>query len=116
MFAPFPGTASYNNTVVRNIAIGNGEGGINIHSHAPHQNVSGNVIVNNTLAGNGADPDAGSGHPNGIALLTVTPQSETIAANRISDEYYGIVATGPFALHGLPSNKFAASVSVPLQQ
>jgi nitrous oxidase accessory protein NosD len=114
VFAPFPGTASYDNTITHNRTIGNGEGGINIHSHTPHQNVSGNVIVNNTIAGNGVDPDAGSPQPNGISILTVDPQTETIAANRFDDEYFGIYVAGPFTLHGIRSNHFSANVTVPV--
>jgi nitrous oxidase accessory protein NosD len=111
-FAPFPGTASYGNTIVHNTTVGNGEGGINIHSHTPQQNVSGNVIVNNTIAGNGVDPDSGSTQPNGISILTVGPQTETIAANRIDDEYYGIYVNGPFTLHGVRSNHVSSTVTV----
>jgi parallel beta-helix repeat protein len=114
MFAPFPGTAAYNNTIAHNTTIGNGEGGINIHSHAPNQNVSGNVIANNTIAGNGPDPDSGSSQPNGISLLTVDPQTETIAANRFDDEYYGIYINGPFTLQGIRSSRFSSTVTVPV--
>ena len=116
MFAPFPGAASYNNKVIGNTLKDNREGGVMIHSHAPNQNVSGNVIVGNVIAGNGIDPDAGSTHPNGIALFSaVDQQQETIAANRISDEYYGIFIAGPITIHGLPSNHFDSSVTVPVQ-
>lgn len=114
MFAPFPGTASYDNTIAHNRTIGNGEGGINIHSHAPSQDVSGNVIANNTIAGNGVDPDSGSSHPNGISLLTVDPQTDTIAANRFDDEYYGIYVNGPFTLRGIRSNHLSSNVTVPV--
>jgi parallel beta-helix repeat protein len=114
LFAPFPGTASYNNTIAHNSTIGNGEGGINIHSHTPNQNVSGNVIANNAIAGNGIDPDSGSSRPNGISILTVDPQTDTIAANRFDDEYYGIYVNGPFTLRGIPSSHFSSTVTVPV--
>ncbi len=116
MFAPFPGAASYNNKVIGNTLEDNGEGGVVIHSHAPNQNVSGNVIVGNVIAGNGIDPDSGSTHPNGISLFSaVDAQQETIAANSISAEYYGIFIAGPVTIHGLPSNHYASSVTVPVQ-
>jgi nitrous oxidase accessory protein NosD len=116
MFAPFPGAASYNNKVIGNYLKDNGEGGVLIHSHTPDQNVSGNVIVGNVIAGNGIDPDAGSTHPNGISVFSaVDQQHETIVANRISDEYYGIFIAGPITIHGLASNHFDSSVTVPVQ-
>ncbi|MCW3005232.1 MAG: hypothetical protein JWQ20_4530 [Conexibacter sp.] len=117
MFAPFPGAASYNNRVVRNTLLDNGEAGVAIHAHAPGQDVAGNVIVANTVAGNGVDPDADSGNPVGIALLNADPATtpgEVIAANRISDEFWGIFINGPFAIRGLNSNRFAASVTTPI--
>ncbi len=95
MFAPFPGTASYDNIVTRNRLIGNGEAGVAIHSHTPGQKVSGNVITFNTVSGNGVDPDTGSGHPTGIALLSIDPTTTTIGGNRIMNEYYGIFSAGP---------------------
>jgi nitrous oxidase accessory protein NosD len=114
MFAPFPGAASYDNTIAHNTVKGNGEGGINIHSHAPNQNVSGNVVVGNTIDGNGTDPDSGSAGPNGIALLTVDAQSETIAGNSFRNEHYGIWINGPFTLSGLHGNHFDSSVMFPV--
>ncbi len=84
------------------------------HSHAPNQNVSGHIIANNTIAGNGVDPDSGSSHPNGISILTVDPQTDTIAANRFDNEYYGIYVNGLFTLHGIPSNHFSSNVAVPV--
>ena len=109
-FASSPGTASYDNTIAHNTVKGNGEGGINIHSHTPNQNVSGNVIVNNTIDGNGKDPDSGSTGPNGISLLTVDAQSDTIAGNSFRNEEYGIWINGPFTLSGLQGNHFDDSV------
>jgi nitrous oxidase accessory protein NosD len=113
-FAPFPGAASYDNTISHNIVKRNGEGGINIHSHTPNQNVSGNVIVNNTIDGNGQDPDSESTGSNGISLLTVDAQSDTIAGNRFRNEDYGIWINGPFTLSGLQGNHFDSSVMFPV--
>jgi hypothetical protein len=114
MFAPFPGAASYNNDVVGNTLIGNGEGGVNIHSHAPDQNVSGNVIVGNIISNNGTDPDSGSPGPNGISFSTIEAQTETVVANRVSNEYVGLFTSGPYTIDGNHSNKFASSVTVPI--
>jgi hypothetical protein len=117
MFAPFPGAAAYDNRVVANALLDNGEAGIAIHAHTPGEDVAGNVMVANTVAGNGVDPDADSGHPVGIALLNADPATtpgEVIAANRISDEFWGVFINGPFAITGLGSNIFAASVTTPV--
>jgi nitrous oxidase accessory protein NosD len=117
MFAPFPGTASYDNRVIGNTLTDNGEAGIAIHAHAPGENVAGNVVVANRVAGNGVDPDADSGHPVGIALLNADPATtpgEVIAANRISNEFWGIFINGSFAIRGLNSNRFDASVTMPV--
>lgn len=114
MFAPFPGTASYNNLVVGNTLTGNGEAGVAVHSHAPGQNVSGNVIIDNHISGNGVDPDAGSGHPTGIALFSaVDATNEVVQANHIDDEFWGIFVAGPVSVTGITSNKFGASVTNP---
>ncbi len=45
----------------------------------------------------------------------VDQQHETIVANRIRGEYYGIFIAGPITIHGLPSNHFDSSVTVPVQ-
>ncbi len=113
MFAPFPGTASYDNRVVDNVLLNNGEAGVGIHAHAPGQNVSGNVITGNWISGNGIDPDAGTGHPVGIALFSAAvPVAVTVSNNRIAHEYYGIFRAGTIHATGLASNVFASSVTV----
>ena len=112
MFAPFPGAASYDNIVFGNRFTGNGEAGIAIHAHAPQQDVSGNVMINNDVSGNGIDPDSGSGHPTGIALFTaVDPQTVTVSNNRISNEFWGIFIAGPMTVNGLATNIDASSVT-----
>jgi parallel beta-helix repeat protein len=116
VFAGPPGAAAWGNVVVGNTARNNGLAGIMIHSHTPAQNVNGNVIVNNTLSGNGADDDNPvADGPTGISIFSaVIPiQHTVIAANRISDEHYGINTLNAVKLSGLPSNKFD-SVDVPI--
>jgi parallel beta-helix repeat protein len=116
VFAGPPGAAAWGNVVVGNTAQGNGGAGVMIHSHTPSQNVSGNVIVNNTLSGNGADFDNPvDDGPTAISIFSaVIPiQHTVVAANRISDEQYGINTLNAVKLSGLPSNKFD-SVDVPI--
>jgi hypothetical protein len=100
--------------VIGNTVRDNGEAGIAIHGHAPGQNLSGNVIVGNTVSGNGADSDAESGAPVGIAILVIDPTSGTIAANTIDDEHFGIFVNGPFTFDGVESNLFGPGVQVPV--
>jgi nitrous oxidase accessory protein NosD len=114
MFAPFPGTASYNNYVVHNTLRNNGEAGIAIHGHTAGENVSGNVILHNDVSGNGVDPDTGSGHPTGIALLSIDPTRVVVLGNRISNEYWGIFSNGPLQIFAPQANRFAPSVSNPV--
>jgi nitrous oxidase accessory protein NosD len=112
MFAPFPGTASYDNRVIDNRLRNNGEAGVAIHGHAPGQNLSGNVIRGNWISGNGVDPDAGSGQPTGIALFSAAdPVSVTVSHNHISHEYWGIFVNGALTIHGLSSNHYTSSVA-----
>jgi hypothetical protein len=114
MFAPFPGAASYNNYVVGNTLLNNGEAGAAIHGHTPGANVSGNVIIGNRISGNGIDPDTGSGHPTGIALLAVDPTPVVVLGNHISNEFWGIFSNGPLQIVSTDANSFAPSVSVPV--
>jgi parallel beta-helix repeat protein len=117
VFAGPPGAAAWGNHVSDNTALNNGEGGIMIHSHTPAQYVDKNVITHNTLAGNGIDPDNPvDDAPAGISIFSaVVPIPHTVvAANRISDEHYGIITFNAQKLSGLPSNKFAPSVAVPI--
>jgi hypothetical protein len=101
--------------VIDNELVGNGEAGVAIHAHAPGQNVSGNVIQDNDISGNGVDPDAGSTGPNGISIFSAaSPVSVVVADNEIAGERFGVFVAGPVTAQGLPSNEFARSVAVPV--
>jgi parallel beta-helix repeat protein len=116
VFAGPPGAAAWGNLVSGNTAMNNGFAGLMIHSHTPHQYVNDNVLVNNTLAGNNIDDDNPvDDAPTAISVFSaVIPIPHTvIAANRISDEHYGIVTLNAMQLSGLPSNKFDG-VAVPI--
>jgi hypothetical protein len=117
VFAGPPGAAAWENTVAGNTAMHNGFAGIMIHSHTPAQYVNDNVITHNTLAFNGKDDDSPlDDGPTGISVFSkVIPIPHTvIAANRISNEHYGIFSVNATKLSGLRSNKFARSVAVPI--
>jgi parallel beta-helix repeat protein len=130
LFAGPPGAATWGNLVEGNTATDNALPGIAIHSHTAFQNVNDNVLVNNALARNGADDDLeeldpAADAPTGISVMAdvidvfppILPAAAidrtVIAANRISDERFGIFTLGATTLSGLPSNKFS-SVVVPI--
>jgi len=104
----------------------NGLPGVAIHSHFALQNVEGNVVVNNTLSGNGGDDDAETPGGAGVVVFAdvthnpipfLPPASPiahtTVAANRISNEDIGIYTFGATKVSGLPSNKFDSTVGTP---
>lgn len=116
----------YNNTVTNNVAEGNGLAGITLHSHAPGQDLSGNVIThnvlsNNAVAGNpgGAPGDRDAGVTRTVDILlwsAVTPLSATsVTGNQLSNAYYGIwTKNAPRIPRN--ANTFAATVTVRLLQ
>ncbi len=116
IFAPFPGTASYDNLVAGNYLAGNGLAGVTIHSHAPGQDVNGNVIVGNRVGTNNIDGDVDNGPVPGPQDLVTTgisvfsaasPVQITIAGNRIFSNDVGIWYTSSTVTPtGLPSNNF----------
>jgi parallel beta-helix repeat protein len=117
VFAGPPGAAAWGNIVTGNTAMNNGFAGLMIHSHTPAQYVDGNVLSNNTLSGNNIDDDnTADDAPAGISVFSaVIPIPHTvISANHISDEHYGVITLNALNLSGLNSNKFDASVAVPI--
>jgi parallel beta-helix repeat protein len=100
------GSAVYNNTFTGNTAIGNGLAGMTLHSHAPLQDINGNVITNNNFSqdalhgGPGGGPGDIEGPPAsanltqsaGVQVLSVfAPLTGTvIQGNNISNVFYGI--------------------------
>jgi hypothetical protein len=84
LFTPAPGTATYSNVVVGNTLVGNGMPGVAMHSHAPGQNLNDNAIVGNYIAANGADrDDAATAGPTGINVFGVTPITGTIISRNV---------------------------------
>jgi hypothetical protein len=108
IFAGPPGAAAYGNDVIGNVTKRNGLPGVAIHAHSPFQYVNDNRIVANEIEGNGADPDAGTGAPTGITVWSavVSIPRTVIAANKISDEYFGIFTVKAVQLVGLETNRY----------
>jgi parallel beta-helix repeat protein len=81
IFASIPGASSYGNVVVNNFLKDNGLPGIAMHAHAPNQNLNDNMLVGNTILGNGADTeDAATPGPTGINLYAFVPATGNIVS------------------------------------
>jgi nitrous oxidase accessory protein NosD len=116
-----PGTAVYDNQIVANEASGNGLAGFTLHSHAPFQDMNGNMIIGNRFSNDNLDGDfdfspATDGQTTGIFLASATPLSGTVVKdNLIRNVYYGI-----WTLHvpTIPAdaNHFGNDVTVPVYQ
>jgi parallel beta-helix repeat protein len=81
------------NVVINNLLTNNGLPGVAMHSHAPGENLTDNVIVGNTISGNHADTDdAATSGPTGINVFGVSAASGTIiSGNNISGESLDVV-------------------------
>lgn len=107
---PFPGTGAYDNTFLFNRVAGNGEGGFQLHSHAPQQDVNGNRVIGNRFATNNlaGDPDSGDQATTGIILFSaVVPVTNTLViGNVINGDTDGIWKTPNVTATGLKHNVF----------
>jgi parallel beta-helix repeat protein len=97
IFASAPGTMAYANLVSNNVATGNGIPGVSIHGHTPGQVLDDNVILANTIGGNGADvQDSATPGSAGINIYSVSPVAGTIiAGNTISNETIAVAWNAP---------------------
>ena len=95
IFAPGAGNRAYANQIVANRLIGNAMAGVAIHNliivstqgNSNNPDASRNAIVNNYIAGNGADAAALTTVPTGISILGVSPITDlNITNNFIEDE------------------------------
>jgi len=113
-----PGTASYDNLVEGNFIVGNGLAGVTMHAHTigkgQFEDLSGNVIVDNTIGKNNLDGDT-LDHPaspedlktTGVLVFSGgTPVTVTIAQNVIFDNAIGIWLSKPVTASGLGTNTF----------
>ncbi len=108
---PFPGGAVYNNVVQYNLIAGNGLAGVTVHSHAPGQDLNGNVVDGNYLGTNNLDGDFDFSPfidpvTTGVLVATVAPLSITIENNTIANDVYGIWTMPATMATGTASNTF----------
>jgi hypothetical protein len=113
-----PGTASYDNLVEDNYIADNGLSGVTMHAHTigkgQFEDLSGNVITNNTIGRNNIDGDPLDGPPGpadhqttGVLVFSGgRPVSVTIARNHISNDAIGIWLSKPVTATGLFTNTF----------
>lgn len=89
-----PGSASYDNIVAHNTAVGNSFAGITIHSHTPNQDVNGNQLIGNHLRHNNrnGDPDAMVNVTTDVLIFSaVSPITGTVVrGNTLTNAFFGI--------------------------
>jgi parallel beta-helix repeat protein len=97
IFDSVPGTMNYGNVIINNRLTNNGLPGVAMHSHAPFQDITNNLIVGNYIAGNGADTDdAFTPGPTGINVFGVSPAAGTVISNNvIKDEGVDVAVNTP---------------------
>jgi parallel beta-helix repeat protein len=97
VFASAPGTKAYGNLVANNILNGNGIPGVSIHGHTPGQVLDNNIVLANTIGGNGADLfDSATPGTAGINIYSVSPVAGTVVAgNTISNETIAVAWNAP---------------------
>jgi len=72
IFAGPPGGQNWGDVVIDNTLTGNGLPGVSLHSHLPFQKLDGHLIAGNTISGNGPDSDPGTTVPTGIDVFSDT--------------------------------------------
>jgi parallel beta-helix repeat protein len=113
-----PGGAVYDNVVRANRISNNGLAGITVHSHAPGQDLNGNVLDANIIGTNNLDGDYDfspmvNPYTTGIVVAAVAPLGITITRNLIVNNQYGIWLLPAVSATGLPSNTFQ-QVGIPV--
>jgi parallel beta-helix repeat protein len=92
IFAPGPGNQAYANVFINNQLRDNGLPGVALHNHAapmgaPAVNLNNNVIIGNSISGNGADTaDAATPGPTGINVFGVTAITGTVISGNVIDD------------------------------
>jgi parallel beta-helix repeat protein len=119
-----PGGAVYDNTVIGNTIWDNGLAGVTLHSHAPGEDLNGNVVERNTIGRNNLDgdpdfaPHLDSATTGVIVASAAGPVAITVERNSIIADTNGIWWTGPVALNGgagVSSNLFGAVTNEAVQ-
>jgi parallel beta-helix repeat protein len=79
IFDSVANTKNNGNVVIGNTLMGNGLPGVAMHSHSSGQQLNDNIIAGNTISGNGSDTgDAGTPGTTGINVFGVSPVMGTV--------------------------------------
>jgi parallel beta-helix repeat protein len=70
IFTGPPGAQNWGDVVVGNTLIGNGLPGVTLHSHTVFQKLTDHLIAGNIISGNGPDSDPGTTVPTGIDVFS----------------------------------------------
>lgn len=108
---PLPGGAVYDNQVQNNLIWNNGLAGVTVHSHAPGQDLNGNVIEGIFIGTNNLDGDkdfspAVDLSTTGIIVAAVAPLAITIENNLIANNVFGVWTMPAVTATGTGSNLF----------
>jgi hypothetical protein len=77
--------------------------GVTLHSHAPNQDISGNVIADNSIGRNnlGGDPDAKVMQTTGILVFSaIVPATEVVKDNHIHGNQIPVWTSSNVTLRG----------------
>lgn len=106
MASPVPGGIVSGNNITLNEFHGNGHAGVVVHAHAPGDDFSGNAVTLNRIGTNNVLGDENDGQTTGVFIGSFSPMSIIVAANAIGPDTYGIFASGPATVNGVPFNAF----------
>jgi parallel beta-helix repeat protein len=84
IFTFLPGGTVSGNLIINNKLTGNGLPGVAFHAHTPGEFLNDNIIVGNQISGNGADTeDAATPGPTGINIFGVSSISGTVISQNV---------------------------------
>jgi parallel beta-helix repeat protein len=102
-----PGGAVYDNVVRGNHISGNGLAGLVLHSHLSGQDLSGNMVVHNTIGRNNLGGDYADPSTTAVYVGSVDPLSIVVGDNFLHHDHVGIFTAGPVTVRARFSNEFS---------
>jgi hypothetical protein len=95
----------FDNTISGNVFDGNGHAGFDVHAHAPHMNLTGNVVTDNLIGENNLRGSQGDTATTGVYLGDASPLTITVSGNVIHGDHFGVfTAGGPVTVNGIHQN------------
>jgi nitrous oxidase accessory protein len=97
----------FDNTITANTFDGNGHAGFDVHAHAPHMNLAGNVVTGNWIGVNNLRGSEGDADTTGVYLGDASPLTITVRGNVIDGDQFGVFAAGgPITINGVRGNVY----------